>query len=75
MPFAVPATLAVVPLLLAGCSRGPRPPAADEGARSRATLDSATTARLCVPADSARVGSGACELRDQAPPPRPRPRP
>jgi uncharacterized lipoprotein len=73
MTLVVSATLLAA--AVAGCSRTPRTPTPGDGVRSRASLDSATVARLCVPADSALVGTGACELRDQAPPPIARPRP
>ena len=74
--FTLVATLTtVVAATAAGCSRPPQraTPAAGEGRAAR--FDSATVARLCATPDSATLVVGGCELRDQAPPPRARPRP
>jgi hypothetical protein len=61
----------------AACAGPPQSQAAAErrdGRGPRARLDSAAAARLCANPDQVRAGLAACELRDQAVPPRTMPR-
>jgi hypothetical protein len=70
-----PAALAA--LLAASCGGPPQSRAATERREAptpRARMDSATTAKLCANAEQVRAGLAACELRDQAIPPRSIPR-
>jgi hypothetical protein len=52
---------------LAGCQGGPHQELGAPVRRS-ASMDSATTQRLCAKPDSVLAGQRDCELRDQSPP-------
>ncbi len=71
-----PAVLAA--LLASACGGPPQSRGSAERREApapRTRMDSATAMKLCANAEQVRAGLAACELRDQAPPPRMRPAP
>jgi hypothetical protein len=77
IPTAVLPPAALAALLASACSGPPQSRGATERREApapRARMDSATAATLCTNPEQVRAGLAACELRNQAIPPRTPPR-